>query len=63
LGVTYWIGERFLALEGILMYTLPILITVILALRRVNRYSREELGEHVMDYPWSPAGRVSQTGK
>jgi uncharacterized membrane protein len=54
-GVTLWIGESFLALEGILMYTLPILMTVILALRRVNRYSKDELGEHIRDYPWSPA--------
>lgn len=56
LGVTFWIGESFQALEGILMYTLPVLMTVILALRRVNRYSKEELGEHIRDYPWSPAG-------
>jgi len=54
-GVTLWIGESFLALEGILMYTLPILMTVILALGRVNRYSKDELGEHIRDYPWSPA--------
>ena len=54
-GVTLWIGERFMALSGILIYALPLLIVVILALRRVNRYSREELGEHVRDYPWSVA--------
>ena len=54
-GVTLWIGESFLALEGILMYTLPILMTVILALHRVNRYSKDELGECVRDYPWTPA--------
>jgi putative membrane protein len=54
-GVTFWIGEPFMALEGILMYTLPILMTVMLALRRVNRYSKEEFGEHIRDYPWSPA--------
>jgi len=52
---TFLIGERFMALSGILMYTLPLVIVVILALRRVNRYTREELGEHVRDYPWSPA--------
>jgi uncharacterized membrane protein len=54
-GVTFWIGERFMALSGILMYTLPLLMVTILALRRVNRYSQEELGEHLQDYPWSPA--------
>jgi uncharacterized membrane protein len=52
-GVTLWIGEYFMALTGMLMYSLPILIVTVLALRRVNRYSREELGEHVRDYPWS----------
>lgn len=54
-GVTLWIGERFMALCGILMFTLPILIVVLLALRRVNRYSREELDAHLKDYPWSSA--------
>jgi uncharacterized membrane protein len=56
LGMTLLIGERFQALEGLLMYTLPVLIVVILALRRINHYTKEELGEHVRDYPWSPAG-------
>ncbi len=56
-GVTLWIGEQFMALSGILMYTLPILMVTILALRRVNHYSKEEMGEHIRDYPWSPAGR------
>lgn len=52
-GVTLWIGERFMALSGILIYVLPILMVVILALRRVNRYSGAELEEHLKDYPWS----------
>jgi putative membrane protein len=55
IGVTLWIGEPFMALCGVLMYTLPLLIVVMQALRRVNRYSREELGEHLRDYPWSAA--------
>jgi uncharacterized membrane protein len=57
IGVTFWIGERFMALCGILMYVLPVLVVTMLALRRVNRYSGEELGEHVRDYPWSQADR------
>ncbi len=59
-GVTLWIGERFMALTGILMYSLPLLMTVTLALRRVNRYSKEELGEHIRDYPWSAAASSVQ---
>lgn len=53
------IGEQFMALCGLLIYALPVLMVVILALRRVNRYSREELGEHLRDYPSSPAGKKS----
>jgi hypothetical protein len=52
-----------MALCGILMYTLPILMTIMLALRRVNRYSKEEYGEHIRDYPWSPAGNSSHIGQ
>jgi len=58
ISVTFWIGERFMALCGILIFTLPLLMTVISAVQRVNRYSKEELGEHVRDYPWSPAARI-----
>jgi len=54
------IGERFMALCAALMFTLPILLVLVLALRRTNRYSKDELGEHLRDYPWSPAGRASQ---
>jgi hypothetical protein len=32
-------------------------------MRRVNRYSREELREHLTDYPWSPAGAISHNGQ
>ncbi len=54
-GVTCWIGEYFMGMCGVMMYTIPLLLVVILAQKRVNRYSEEELGEHVRDYPWSPA--------
>lgn len=53
------IGERFMALIGLFIFTLPILMVVILALRRVNRYSRDELVEHLRDYPWSAASKKS----
>lgn len=55
-GVTLWIGERLMAMTGIFMYTLPLALVAILALRRLNRYTKDELGEHLRDYPWSPAG-------
>jgi len=62
IGVTFWIGERFMALSGILIFSLPLLMTLLLAIQRVNRYSREEFGEHIRDYPWSPAGRLEKDG-
>jgi len=63
IGVTLVIGERFMALCGVLMYTLPLVMVVVLALGRVNRFSKEQLGNHLRDYPWSPAGRVLKGGK
>ncbi len=56
LAVTIHIGENLLALTGILIFTLPVVIVTVLLARRANRYSREELAEHVRDYPYSPAG-------
>ncbi len=56
-GVTLWIGEKLMAMTGIFIFTLPILLVVVLALVRVNRYREEELREHLKDYPWSPLGR------
>ena len=52
--VTFWIGENLIALTGILIFTLPIVMVVVLALGRINRYRQEELQEHLKDYPWSP---------
>ena len=60
ISVTLWIGEYFMALCGILIYTLPLLIVTLLAFQRVNRYSKDEFGEHVRDYPWSPAAHIKK---
>ncbi len=61
-AITLWIGANLLALTGILMFTLPIIMVVVLAVLRVNRYRKEELQAHVEDYPWSPlatSGKLS----
>ena len=58
IGVAIVIGERLMALTALLMYALPLAMVSVLALRRVNGYTREQLGEHLRDYPWSPAGSV-----
>ncbi len=63
IGITLVIGEIFMALSGVLMYALPLAMVVVLALRRVNRFTKEELGDHLRDYPWSPAGRVLKERK
>lgn len=63
IAMTLAIGERFMALCSALMYVLPLVIVVVLALRRVNRFTKEQQGEHLRDYPWSAAGRVLKQGK
>jgi len=56
IAMTLSIGERFMALCGVLMFTLPVLMAIVSTLRRVNRFTKDELGDHLRDYPWSPAG-------
>src|SRR6266568_474617 len=63
ISMTLAIGECFMALCGIQMYVIPIVLVVVLALKRVNRFSKEQLGDHLRDYPWSPAGSVLKGGK
>ncbi|SDW32255.1 carotenoid biosynthesis protein [Nitrosomonas oligotropha] len=55
--VTLWIGEYLIALTGILIFTLPIVMVIVLAALRVNRYRAEELQEHLENYPWSPLNK------
>lgn len=54
LAMTLIIGENLMAMTGIFIFTLPVAISVVLIIRRANRYSREELAEHLRDYPYSP---------
>jgi putative membrane protein len=53
--VTLLIGEKLLATTGVFIFTLPIAIVTVLVIRRANRYTRDELAEHLRDYPWSKA--------
>lgn len=55
--VTLWIGEYLIALTGILIFTLPVVMVIVLAALRVNRYRAEELQEHLENYPWSPLNK------
>ncbi|HEY5523549.1 MAG TPA: carotenoid biosynthesis protein, partial [Desulfuromonadaceae bacterium] len=63
IAMTLVIGERFMALCSALMYVLPLVMVVVLALRRANSFTKEQQGEHLRDYPWSAAGRVLKQGK
>jgi uncharacterized membrane protein len=58
LTITYMIGEKLLALTGVFIFTLPIAIVVVLLIRRANSYTREELAEHLQDYPYSPVSGI-----
>ncbi len=53
--ITFMIGEKLLATTGIFIFTLPVAIVTVLVIRRANRYTREELAEHLRDFPWSKA--------
>lgn len=54
--MTLRIGERLMAVTGILSCILPCAIVVTLAIQRTNRYTKEELADHMRDFPESVAG-------
>ena len=56
LTITFLIGEGLLGTTGIFIFTLPLAIVIVGIVRRTNRYTRDELAEHLRDFPWSPAG-------
>jgi uncharacterized membrane protein len=55
LSVTLYIGEKLMALTGLFIFTLPIVMAVVLLVQKVNRYHKDELAEHLREYPWSAA--------
>ena len=55
LGVTFWIGERLMALTGIFIVIPAMTISAVTIIRRTNRYRKEEMAEHLRDFPWSAA--------
>ncbi|UFS69015.1 carotenoid biosynthesis protein [Geomonas sp. RF6] len=61
LSVTFYIGEHLMALTGIFIFTLPVVMTLVLLVNKINRYRREDLAAHLAEFPWSPAS--SETGK
>lgn len=55
LTMAWLIGEELHFLTGIFIYTLPVVMATVLIVRRTNRYAKDELAEHLRDYPWSTA--------
>lgn len=55
LAVTLWIGERLMALTGIFIVIPAMAISAVTIIRRANRYRKEEMTEHLRDFPWSAA--------
>ncbi len=55
LAMAWLIDARLHFLTGLFIYTLPTVIVIVLLVRRANRYSKDELAEHLRDYPWSGA--------
>jgi uncharacterized membrane protein len=54
LTITCLIGEQLMFVTGIFIVTLPLAIVTVLVISRTNRYSKEDMAEHLRDFPWSP---------
>jgi len=55
ISITLLIGEKLIATSAIFSFSIPATILTSLVIRRINRYTSDELHEHLRDYPWSPA--------
>ena len=55
LVVTLSIGENLMALTGFFTFTLPVAMGVVLFVNKVDRYHKDELAAHLIDFPWSLA--------
>jgi uncharacterized membrane protein len=58
LSVTFYIGEHLMGLTGVFIFTLPIVMALVLLAKKVDRYHKDELADHLRDYPWSKAAAV-----
>lgn len=54
LTMAWLIGEKLMFLTGLFICIPPVAIVLVMLVRRSNRYSKDELAEHLRDYPWSP---------
>ena len=56
IAIAVSINEITIALAGLFSVLLPATILFLLAIKRINRHTRDELAEHLTDFPWSAAG-------
>lgn len=49
LTVAFMIGENLIAINSLFIFILPLSILTVIIARRANRYSKEELAEHLQD--------------
>ena len=48
------IGEMTIAMTGLFIVFLPLVLSSIGVIRRINRYRKDELADSLRDYPWQP---------
>ena len=48
------IGEMTIAVTGLFIVFLPLVLSIIGVIRRINRYRKDELADSLRDYPWQP---------
>lgn len=56
IAIAFRIKELTIATTGLMIVILPAVMIVIFIAGRMNRYSRNEMAEHLRDFPWSNAG-------
>ena len=61
LSVTVYIGENLMAITGLFIVILPAAMGVVLFRQKVDRYHKQELAEHLADFPWSRATTAATT--
>jgi putative membrane protein len=62
LSVTFYIGEKLMGLTGVFIFTLPVTMALVLLANKVNRYLKDDLAQHLKEFPWSPAAESSSSG-
>jgi len=62
LCVTLYIGEKLMALTGLFIFILPVVMALVLLCNKVNRYRKDELAAHLVEFPWSTAAGPGNGG-